>query len=58
MNPRCPASSSSVFPDVEPVKTIGEDLLAKSLLAVGDGVDIPLRLPDRSEKEPDVSVEG
>ena len=58
MNPRCPASSSSVFLDVEPVKTIGEDLLAKGLLAVGDGVDIPLGIPDRSEKEPDVAVEG
>ena len=41
MNPRCPPSSSSVFPDAEAVKTIGEDLLAKSLPAVGDGVDIP-----------------
>ena len=57
MNPRCPPSSSSVFPDVEDVKTIGEDFLAKSLSAVGDGVDIPLGLPTRSDKDPDVAVE-
>ena len=36
-----PPNSSSVFPDAEPVKTIGEDFLAKSLPAVEDGVDIP-----------------
>ena len=51
VNPRCPLSSSSVFPDAEPVKTIGEDLLAKSLPAVGDGVDIlpgPLARPDKA----------
>ena len=35
INPRCPPNSSSVFPDVEPVKTIGEDLSAKSLPTVG-----------------------
>ena len=28
MNPRCPSSSSSVPPDIEPVMTIGEDLPA------------------------------
>ena len=58
MNPRCPPSSSSVFPDVEAVKTIGEDFLSKTLLSVGDGVDIPPRLSARSNKEPDVAVEG
>ena len=58
MNPRCPPSSSSIFPDAEAVKTIGEDLLAKSLPATGDGVDIPSGLPTRSDKEPDVVVEG
>ena len=58
MNPRCPPSSSSIFPDVEPVKTIGEDFLAKSLPASGDGVDIPSGPPARSDKELDVVVEG
>ena len=58
MNPRCSPNSSSVFPDAEPVKTIGEDLLAKSLPAIGDGVDIPLGPPARSDKELDVTVEG
>ena len=54
MNPRCPLSSSSVFPDAEPVKTIGEDLPTKNLLDVGDGVDIPLGPPVR----PDKAAEG
>ena len=58
VNPRCLSSSSSVFPDAEPVKTIGEDLLAKSLPTAGDGVDISLRPPARSDKEPNVAVEG
>ena len=58
MNPRCPLSSSSVSPDAEAVKTIGEDLLAKSLPTAEDGVDIPPRLLARSNKEPDVAVEG
>ena len=58
MNPRCPPSSSYVFPDAEFVKTIGEDFLAKSLPTAGDGVDIPPGLPARSDKEPDVAVEG
>ena len=58
VNPRCPPSSSSVFPDAEPVKTIGEDFPAKSHLATGDGVDIPPRPPARSDKEPNVVVEG
>ena len=58
MNPRCPLSSSSVFPDAEPVKTIGEDLLAKSLPTVGDGIDIPPGPPARLDKEPDVAVGG
>ena len=58
MNPRCPPSSLSVSPDAEAVKTIGEDLLAKSLPAAEDGVYIPSRLLDRSDKEPDVVVEG
>ena len=41
MNPRCPPNSSSIFPDAEPVKTIEEDFLAKSLPTVRDGVDTP-----------------
>ena len=51
VNPRCPPSSSSVFPDAEPVKTIGEDFPAKSLPVAGDGVDIlpkPLARPDKA----------
>ena len=56
MNPRCPPNSSSVFPNAELVKTIGDDLLAKSLPTAGDGVDIPLGPPARSDKEPDVVV--
>ena len=58
VNPRCPPSSSSVFPDAEPVKTIGEDFPAKSLPTVGDGVDILSGPPARSGKEPDVVAEG
>ena len=58
MNPRCLPSSSSIFPDAEPVKTIGEDFLAKSLPAAKDGVDISPGPPARSNKEPDVAVEG
>ena len=58
VNPRCPSSSSSVFPNAEPVKTIGEDLPTKSLPTVGDGVDIPPGPSARSDKEPDVAVEG
>ena len=51
VNPRCPPSSSSVFPNAELVKTIVEDLPAKSLPAAGDGVDIlpgPLARPDKA----------
>ena len=51
MNPRCPLSSSFVFPNAELVKTIGEDLPAKSLPTAGDGVDIlprPLARPDKA----------
>ena len=58
MNPRCPPSSLSVYLDLEAVKSIGEDLLAKSLPTVGDGVNIPPRLSARSDKELDVVVEG
>ena len=58
MNPRCPPSSSSVFPDDEPVKTIGEDLLAKSLPTARDGVSIPSGPSARSDKEPDGVVKG
>ena len=58
VNPRCPPSSSSVFPDAEPVKTIGEDFPAKSLPAAGDGVDIPPGPPARSGKDPNVIAEG
>ena len=54
MNPRYPPSSSSVFPDAEPVKTIGEDFPAKSLPTAGDGVDIPLGPLAR----PDKAAEG
>ena len=56
MNPRCPPSSSSVFPTAELGETIEEDLLAKDLLAVEGGVDIPPRPPARSDKEPNVVV--
>ena len=58
VNPKCPPSSSSVFPDVEPVKTIGEDLPAKSLSATRDGIDIPPRPLVISDKEPNFVVEG
>ena len=58
MNPCCPPNSSFIFPDVEPVKTIREDFLAKSLPATEDGVDIPSGPLARSDKEPDVAVEG
>ena len=58
MNPRCPPNSSFVFPDAEPVKTIGEDLLAKCLPVAGDEVDIPQGHPARSDKELDVAVKG
>ena len=58
VNPRCPPSSSSVFPAAEPVKTIGEDLPTESLPPVGDGVDIPPGPPARSDKEPNVVAEG
>ena len=58
MNPRCPPSSSSILPDTKPVMTIGEDFLAKSLLDAGDGVDIPLGSPARSDEEPNVAAEG
>ena len=58
MNPRCPPSSSSDFPDVKPVKILGEYLLANSLSAAGDGIDIPPRLLARSDKKPDVAIEG
>ena len=49
VNPRCPPSSLSVFPDAEPVKTIGEDLPAKSLPSTRDGVDIQSRPSARSD---------
>ena len=58
LNPRCPPNSSSVFPDAEPVKAVGEDLLAKSLQVAGDGVDILSGPPARLDKVPDVAVEG
>ena len=58
VNPRCPPSSSFVPPDTEPVMTIGEELSAKSLLATGDGIDIPSGSPARSDEEPNVVAEG
>ena len=57
VNLRCPPSSSSVFPAAEPVKTIEEDLLAKDLPAVEDGVNIPPGPRTRSDKEPNVVAE-
>ena len=58
MNPRCPLSSSSVLPDAEPVKTIGENLPAKSLLMTGDGVEMSPGPSARSDEEPNVAAEG
>ena len=58
VNPRCPPRSSSVLLDAEPVKTIGEDLPAKSLPTVGDGVEIPSGPPARLDEEPNVAAEG
>ena len=58
MNPRCPLSSSSLPPDTELVMTIGGDLPAKSLPAVGDGIDISMGSPTRSDEEPNVAVGG
>ena len=58
MNPRCPPSSSSVFPVVKPVETFEEDLSAKDLPIAKGGVDIPLGSPARSYKEPNVVTEG
>ena len=58
VNPRCPQSSSYVFPVVEPVETFEKDLLAKDLLAAKGGVDIPSESPTRSDKEPNVVAEG
>ena len=58
VNPRCPPSSSSVFPMVEPVETFEEDLSAKDLLVAKGGVDIPLGSPARSDKEPNVVAKG
>ena len=58
MNPRYPPSSSSVLPNVGPVKTIRKDFPAKSFPAAGDGVEIPSGLPARSDEEPNVAAEG
>ena len=58
VNPRCPPSSSSVFPAVEPVETFEEDFSAKDLLAAKGGVDIPPGSPARSNKEPNVVAKG
>ena len=58
VNPRFPRSSSFVFPAVEPVETIEEDLSAKDLLAAEGGVDILPGSPARSNKEPKVVAEG
>ena len=53
-----PPSSSFVFPAVEPVKTIEEDLSAKDLLAVEGRVDISPGSPARSNKEHKVVAKG
>ena len=58
VNPRCPPSSSSVFPAAEPVETIEEDLSVKDLPATEGGVDISSGSPARLDKEPDVVAEG
>ena len=58
MNPRCPPSSSSVFPAVEHVETFEEDLSAKDLPTAKGGVDIPSGSLARSDKEPNVVAEG
>ena len=58
MNSRCPPSSSPVLPNTELVMTIGEDLVAKSLPAIGDGIDIPPRSPAKLDEEPHVAAEG
>ena len=58
VNPRCPPSSSSVFPMVEPFETFEEDLSTKDLPAAKGGVDIPSGSSARSDKEPNVVAEG
>ena len=58
VNPRCPLSSSSVFPAIELVETFEKDLSAKDLLATKGGVDILPGSPARSDKEPNVIAEG
>ena len=58
VNPRCPPSSSFVFPAAEPVRTIGEDLPAESLPPARDGVHIPSGPLARSDKEPNVDAKG
>ena len=58
VSPRCPPSSSSVFPAVEPVETFEGDLLAKDLPTTKGVVDIPPGSSIRSDKEPNVVAEG
>ena len=58
VNPRCPPSSSSVFPLIEPVKTFEEEFSAKDLPAAEGGVDIFTGPLARSDKEPNVITEG
>ena len=58
VNPRCPSSSSSVFPLVEPIETFEKYLSAKDLPASKGGVDILSGSLARSDKEPNVVVEG
>ena len=51
VNPRCPPGSSSILSMAEPVKTAGENLLAKDLPVAEGGVDIPsgpLARPDKA----------
>ena len=55
INPRCPPSVSS---DLPTVATIREELLAKSPLAVVDGINIPPEPPAREDEESNVASEG
>ena len=58
VNPRCPSSSSSVFPMVEPIETLEEDLSTKDLPTAKGGVDISPGSLARLDKEPNVVAEG
>ena len=58
VNPRCPPGSSSVLAATNPIEITGEDLLAKDLPAVEEGVDIPSGPPTVLDKEPKVVAKG